>query len=71
MSSRLHVITNTFADVFINGEYRGSKDINIEATPGTYSISFGDVVGYVTPLPRSVIVDAGYETLITVEYIKE
>lgn len=65
----LHVITAPIGgDIFINGEYRGTKDVNIELEQGTYNITFGNMAGYTTPLPLSVIVNQNMITLVTVEY---
>lgn len=67
----IHVITSPVGgDVFINNEYRGTKDINIELEQGTYTVSFGDVIGYVTPVPMSITVNPGYVALVTIEYMK-
>ena len=55
----------------INGEYRGTRDINIELEQGMYSITFGDVAGYVTPAQLNVAVNPGFTALVTVEYMKK
>jgi hypothetical protein len=65
----LHIITGPVAgDIFVNGEYRGTKDVNIQLEQGSYTVTFGNVVGYVTPAPLSVMVNPGFTALITIEY---
>lgn len=67
----LHVITTPVqGDIFVNNEYRGTKDLNIELESGNYMVSFGDVIGYKTPGSFSTKVDSGLVTLITAEYFK-
>lgn len=66
---RLHVRTIPIAgDIYINNEYRGTNDINIEADPGIYNITFGDILDYIAPQPVNTTVDAGFETYIEREY---
>lgn len=65
----LHIITSPVGgDVLVNGEYRGTKDINIELEQGTYNITFGNVAGYTTPSPLAVIVNPNMTALVTIEY---
>lgn len=67
----LHVITSPVGgDILVDGEYRGTKDVNIELEQGTYSVSFGNVTGYITPRSLNITVNPGYTALITIEYIK-
>ncbi len=67
----LHVITAPVAgDIFVNNEYRGTKDINIELEQGTYNVSFGPIGGYIAPSPMSITVNPGFTALVTVEYTK-
>lgn len=67
----LHVMTTPVSgDIFVNNEYRGTTDLNIELDPGTYTVSFGNVVGYITPSIFNTKVDSGLVTLITAEYFK-
>lgn len=67
----LHVITSPIGgDVFVNGEYRGTKDVNIELEQGTYTVSFGNVTGYITPQPLNITVNPGFTALVTIEYTK-
>ncbi len=67
----LHVITTPVkGDVFITGEYRGTGDINIELEQGTYTVTFGNVGGYMTPAPLNVTVNPGYTALLTIEYAR-
>ena len=64
----LHIITTQPGDIFINNEYRGTKDVNIELEQGTYTVTFGNVAGYTTPAPLSIAVKPGFTALITIEY---
>lgn len=67
----LHIVTIPVSgDIYIDAEYRGTFDLNIIIDPGTYTISFGDVVGYTPPSPLKVEVIPDYTTIITVEYTK-
>ena len=68
----LHVITSPVSgDIMINGEYRGTKDVNIELEQGTYTVSFGMVSGYITPAQMSITVNPGFVALVTVEYMRQ
>ena len=65
----LHVITSPVSgDIFVNNEYRGTRDINIELEQGTYTVSFGNISGYTTPASMSITINPGYTALVTVEY---
>lgn len=65
----LHIITTPVSgDIFINNEYRGTLDLNIEVDPGIYTISFGFISGYMTPESITVTVDSGYITVVTGRY---
>lgn len=67
----LHVVTSPVAgDIFVGNEYRGTKDINIQLEQGTYTVSFGNVTGYVTPAPMNIVVNPGFTALITIEYTR-
>ena len=67
----IHIITAPVkGDIFVNGEYRGTGDVNIELDAGTYSVSFGQVMGYTTPSPLTVTVNPNFVALVTVEYTK-
>lgn len=67
----LHVITSPVkGDMSVNGEYRGTGDINIGLEQGTYTVTFGSVAGYTTPAPLTVTVNPGFTALVTVEYTK-
>ena len=67
----LHVITSPVGgDIFVNNEYRGTKDINIELEQGTYTISFGNVTGYTTPSPLNITINPGFTALVTIEYTR-
>jgi hypothetical protein len=65
----LHVVTSPVAgDIFVNDEYRGTKDINIQLEQGTYTVSFGNVSGYVAPASLSIVTNPEFVALVTVEY---
>lgn len=65
----LHIITTPVGgDIFVNNEYRGTKDINIELEQGAYIVTFGNVAGYKTPPPLNVTVNPGYTALVTIPY---
>lgn len=67
----IHIITSPVSgDIFVNGEYRGTKDLNIELEQGTYTVSFGNVAGYTTPAPLSITVNPGFVALVTIEYTR-
>jgi hypothetical protein len=67
----MHIITSPVkGDVFIENEYRGTGDINVELEQGTYTVSFGTVSGYTTPGPMNITVNPGFVALITVEYTR-
>jgi len=67
----LHVITTPVkGDILIENEYRGTGDVNIELEQGTYTVSFGPIIGYVTPPSMNITVNPGFTALVTVEYIK-
>ena len=66
----LHIITTPAGDIFVNNEYRGTKDINIQLEQGTYTVSFGNISGYVAPAPLSIEVKPGLTALVTIEYTK-
>lgn len=68
----IHAITTPVSgDIFVNGEYRGTKDVNIELEQGIYTVSFGAVSGYMTPAPLSITVNPGFVALVTVEYMRQ
>jgi hypothetical protein len=65
----MHIITTPVrGDIFINGEYRGTKDVNIELEQGSYTVTFGNVAGYVTPSSMDIVVSPGLTALVTIEY---
>lgn len=67
----LHVITSPVkGDIIVNGEYRGTGDVNIELEQGTYTVSFGTVAGYTAPPSMSITVNPGFVALVTVEYTR-
>jgi len=67
----MHIITTPVkGDIMVNGEYRGTGDVNIELEQGTYTVSFGSVIGYVTPPSMNITVNPGFIALVTVEYMR-
>lgn len=67
----LHIITTPVSgDIFVNNEYRGTKDINIELEQGTYTVSFGPVSSYATPTSMHITVNPGFTALVTMEYTR-
>lgn len=67
----MHIITSPVkGDVFIENEYRGTGDINVELEQGTYTVGFGTVSGYTTPGLMNITVNPGFVALITVEYTR-
>ena len=65
----IHIITTPIGgDIFVNNEYRGTKDINIQLEQGTYNVSFGPVGGYIAPAPINIMVNPGFTALVTIEY---
>ncbi len=47
----LHIMTTPIpGDIYIDGEYRETQDLNVILDTGTYTIGFGDVIGYITPI---------------------
>lgn len=65
----LHIITSPVkGDIIINGEYRGTGDVNIQLEQGTYQVSFGPIIGYTAPTPISVTVNPGFTALVAVTY---
>lgn len=70
-SGFLHVITTQPGDIFVNNEYRGTKDINIQLEQGTYTVTFGNVAGYITPAALNVTVNPGFTALVTIEYTRQ
>ncbi len=67
----LHVITSHVGgDIFVNNEYRGTKDINIELEQGSYTVTFGNVYGYITPAPLNIVINPGFTALVSIEYTK-
>ncbi len=55
--------------VFVNGVARNDWGMWMAVAPGTYTVSFGDVPGYVTPAPQTAIVTANALTTITGNYV--
>jgi hypothetical protein len=67
----LHIITTPVkGDIMINEEYRGTGDLNVELEQGTYTVGFGNIVGYVAPSSMNVTINPGFTALVTVEYIR-
>ena len=67
----MHIITSPVkGDIMVNNEYRGTGDVHIELEQGTYTVSFGNVVGYTTPIQMIITVNPGFVALVTVEYAR-
>jgi hypothetical protein len=54
--------------VYLNGVLQGTAPVTVNLNPGTYTVSFGDVEGYVTPPPQTVNIVAGQTTTVTGTY---
>jgi hypothetical protein len=54
--------------VYLNGVLQGTAPVTVNLNPGTYTVSFGDVVGYITPPPQTANIIAGQTTTITGTY---
>ena len=57
-------------EVFVDGVSWGVAPQSQDIVVGNYTVTFGDVAGYITPNPVSVIVVAGMTTDITVTYVE-
>jgi hypothetical protein len=57
----LHVTTNPGVDatIYVDGTAMDQWGAWVSLAPGTYTVSFGDVQGKVTPPPQTVTVTAG------------
>jgi hypothetical protein len=51
--------------VYLNGALQGTAPITVNLDPGPYTVSFGDVEGYVTPQSITVSIVAGETTTVT------
>ncbi|MEM3665708.1 MAG: hypothetical protein QW222_01345 [Candidatus Bathyarchaeia archaeon] len=56
--------------IYLDGTYRGLAPLQIELDAGIYTVSFGDVEGYIKPEPQTVMVSAGRVTDVTGTYIR-
>jgi uncharacterized membrane protein len=67
----LRIVTNPAlpATVFVNGLPCDDWGMWQSMAPGTYTVSFGDVPGYVTPAPQVAVVAANSLTTITGTYV--
>ena len=55
--------------IYVDGVYKGTGAVpRLEVDPGTYTVSFGAVSGYITPSPVTVTVAAGQTRSITGVY---
>jgi hypothetical protein len=67
----LHVTTNpaVAGTIYVDGTAMDDWGVWVALEPGTYTVSFGDVQGKVTPAPQpNVIVTAGQTTPVTGDY---
>jgi hypothetical protein len=58
-------------NVFINGVLVGTAPIRVELDPGTYTVSFGPVSGYITPADILITLAEGQTVERTVVYEEE
>ncbi len=67
----LRVTTNPAlpATIFVNGVPRDDWGMWQSMPPGSYTVSFGPVAGYITPAPQTATVTAGTLTMITGTYV--
>jgi hypothetical protein len=56
-------------EIFVDTISEGFTHVELELDPGTYDVTYGDVLGYVTPPGDSAIVVSGEETHVIGEYI--
>lgn len=64
------VVTTTpiVGDIYVNNVYVGSGSFGKNYAPGTYTVSFGDISGYVTPSSKTVAITAGSTVTVTGVY---
>ncbi len=58
------------ASVYVNGALWGTAPQTRSVTAGTYTISFGDFLGYLAPPPQTVTLPAGETRTVTGVYIE-
>jgi hypothetical protein len=59
----------TSSTILVNGQRCNDWGLDwVKMLPGTYTISFTGVLGYITPLPQTVTVTAGQTTTVTGVY---
>jgi len=56
-------------EVFVDGVSWGDAPVSWEVDVGTYTVTFGDVEGYVTPISQEVVITADITTIVTGTYV--
>ena len=66
----LQITTTPILDgeIFINGVSQGLAPVTTDVVVGSYTISFGDVSGYVTPVPQTAVVQENQTTSVVGVY---
>jgi hypothetical protein len=59
------------ATIFVNGNPMNQWGCWLDLAEGHYTVSFGDVAGYITPDPIEVDITAGETTYVTGNYVSE
>lgn len=62
--------TPVSGDIFVNGLFESTGNYTSRVAPGSYSISFGDVSGYITPAPKTVNISIGESVYVEGIYQK-
>ena len=67
----LRVITDpaVAGTIFVDGVPRNDWQMWQSMPAGTYTVTFGDVEGYITPGPQTAVVTEGATTVITGSYV--
>jgi len=68
----LRVTTNPAVPgmIYLNGDWMSRWGLDwVKLDPGTYTLSFGDVLGFVTPADQEVVITAGEVTNFQADYI--
>lgn len=57
-------------DIYVNGKLVGNGAVTVEAPAGTYTVSFGDVPGYETPVNQTITKEDLEAVYVTGTYIE-